>query len=360
MTKNEIPWPQYRDRMDANQIDPRITDASHKSGVIADHTSPELKPPDHMSAHSAYRTSVGPQELATRLKGAGLDEAPNQGGAFDHLVDSARRAMRPSFAAPLKLKTASSRDSAEEDPVSGHRKLNSPSFPLTAVPPSAGSADAALPALRARSISQEEPGTSPKAERLPSFHQISKIADGGMEDGDSRPSTYPRPPLPSSVMSQSPVMSHYGYPHSQQTSPANAFSFGGQGSPTSAHSEAQFAHSPPSAGLSVQGYYADRRRPLPNQAVPPFMGQMSTASTSASGESGMSHQSTGSHDSYSTQHTTPVDGVVTMEGTPRQMPTLPLPPGMPHPGLTSIPGGTYVCDYPGCTAPPFTTQYLLK
>ena len=55
-----------------------------------------------------------------------------------------------------------------------------------------------------------------------------------------------------------------------------------------------------------------------------------------------------SPDGYSTTHTTPID----------------LPNGTPSPtqSLSGIPWSTmgFKCDYPGCTALPFQTQYLLR
>ena len=58
-------------------------------------------------------------------------------------------------------------------------------------------------------------------------------------------------------------------------------------------------------------------------------------------------------DAYSTAHTTPID---IPDDSPRPMP--PPPPKQPQ-NATLIPTG-FKCDYPGCTAIPFQTQYLLK
>jgi hypothetical protein len=40
--------------------------------------------------------------------------------------------------------------------------------------------------------------------------------------------------------------------------------------------------------------------------------------------------------------------------------TLPVPPGAHMPNIPILNPPGHKCDFPGCTAPPFQTQYLLK
>ncbi|KAK4547041.1 hypothetical protein LTR36_001262 [Oleoguttula mirabilis] len=96
-------------------------------------------------------------------------------------------------------------------------------------------------------------------------------------------------------------------------------------------------------------YYTDRRASAATTAAGPFPPSLPSASTS----SGESHGHTGSStDGYSTAHTTPIDLPLAADGTPR--PILPPPAGM------SILMAGFKCDFSGCTAEPFQTQYLLS
>ncbi|KAK8200942.1 hypothetical protein M8818_006261 [Zalaria obscura] len=92
----------------------------------------------------------------------------------------ARRASRPPLSQHLRLKTESSKDSAQEDSVFGHRRVD------YSVSRQDSASEELLPALRPRSASHNDTAGSPKAERLPSFRQLSKIADSATEEMDAR------------------------------------------------------------------------------------------------------------------------------------------------------------------------------
>ncbi|PNS21480.1 hypothetical protein CAC42_1259 [Sphaceloma murrayae] len=275
--------------------------------------------------------------------------------------DVTPRPARPQLAAPLRVKTSDSSQNHQHsiDSVA----CGSEAHPAPAQPPALGPSSA-----------------SPKAERLPSFRQLSKIADAAGEE-ISRPSAYPPPP-PSvypapTAANQSPVLPHHPYPPATQLSPSQSYGYPVQTSPTSAQPDPFYPNSPPSATFSTSStIYNPRRQSFPISAgpVPPPLNSMPTGSSS--GESYTQTSSTGEGQT-STSQTTPVEpgGPVDAAGRPKY----PAPPAnmvsnvppqlapqiapqltasMSAPGPTSQ--GPWYCDYPGCTASPFPTQYLLK
>ncbi|TKA45486.1 hypothetical protein B0A54_04025 [Friedmanniomyces endolithicus] len=58
-----------------------------------------------------------------------------------------------------------------------------------------------------------------------------------------------------------------------------------------------------------------------------------------------------------TAHTTPTNQALSGENMSRPVPILPPPSGMPQNAMMVL--GGFECDWDGCTAPPFQTQYLL-
>jgi hypothetical protein len=202
--------------------------------------------------------------------------------------------------------------------------------------------------------------SSPKAERLPSIHQITssltELAEAATQEMPRQQQNLAHHHSHSfgSATAQSPVLSNRPYPIAIQTSPQaycppNMLAR----SPTSAIGESQYA-SPP----AYASYYSHRRASAAD-GVPPLMPSLPTASSSGDSYGGYLSSST---EGYSTNHTTPIDVGQVSESTPRPM--LPPPPGMhamsqPLPAPIMIPG-PYKCDVPNCTAGTFQTQYLLK
>jgi len=83
----------------------------------------------------------------------------------------------------------------------------------------------------------------------------------------------------------------------------------------------------------------------------------SLPSASSSGDSfGPASSSIDGHTPSTAQTTPTIDATPTSESTPR--PSFPPPYLQPSAALAFATG--YQCDYPGCTAPPFHTQYLLS
>ncbi|GAB7344048.1 hypothetical protein MBLNU457_1966t1 [Dothideomycetes sp. NU457] len=212
---------------------------------------------------------------------------------------------------------------------------------------------------------------SPKAERLPSFHQLSRIAADG--EHDPRPTqTYPPPPPPSNYLppppnsAQSPGAPPQPYLNPPQISPTPTYGYHHQSSPTAMQNEPSpyYAASPTANMYSTTSHYPpppppphpERRTSAPYTRPPATL--ISTL-TSSSESSNRSLQSTGtgtgmSHEDWGTNHTTPIEST---NSTPRQgLPEFPhLAPPPPNNVL-----GSFICDHPGCTAQPFQTQYLLK
>ena len=150
---------------------------------------------------------------------------------------------------------------------------------------------------------------TPQPERLPSFRQLSKIADAAGDDV-SRPVQYPAPaqqvyPAPP-ITSPSPNLAHPPYQHGTMVSPGMPYSHGPQISPTSVQTDPFYATSPPNFLPSAQGGYHARRQsyPIPSHQYPPPLHSMTTGS-SASGDSYSGHHS--SLGDISTAQTTPLD-----------------------------------------------------
>jgi hypothetical protein len=130
------------------------------------------------------------------------------------------------------------------------------------------------------------------------------------------------------------------------------FSGSTQASPT-AHNPINEGHrytSPPQ--YPTAAYYHNRRSSsVLTEAPPSFPPSVPSLPSQSSGESYAT--SSTNPDGYSTTHTTPIDGSVPLDSLPR--PLLP-----PLSGITGVAISGFQCDYPGCTAMPFQTQYLLR
>lgn len=99
--------------------------------------------------------------------------------------------------------------------------------------------------------------------------------------------------------------------------------------------------SPPAGKPSSQGYYANARTPQSEESTP---------------QSAVSHRSSSSFSTVPSPHPNQME----IDGSQRRtLPPLPTMPTIP-PTTAIVAAGSFKCDYPGCTAQPFQTQYLLK
>jgi hypothetical protein len=285
------------------------------------------------------------KELATRTRS-------------DSLQHTEQPSTRPDLGSSLRITTSNS--SAGANPL--HEKDDSicasPTLSKHVIP----SAD-----VHGESLAPFEPlspsASSPKAERLPSIHQITnsltELAEAATQEMPRQQQNLSHHHSHSfgSATAQSPVLSNRPpYPIAIQTSPQAYYPPAMLArSPTSTLGESQYA-SPPA--YASYGAYSHRRASAAD-GVPPLMPSLPTASSSGDSYGGYLSSST---EGYSTNHTTPIDVGQALENTPRPM--LPPPPGMhamsqPLPAPIMIPG-PYKCDVPNCTAGTFQTQYLLK
>lgn len=300
--------------------------------------------------HSGSETST--QELATRSRADSTQ-------ADASVASKANQPTNGNRKSPLRVETASSNAEApqphsERDSISASPTLSKHVLP---------SAD-----VHGQSLAPFEPlspsTSSPKAERLPSIHQITssltELAEAATQEIPRQQQGFSHHHSQSfgSAMAQSPILSAHLYPVSAQTSPQAYYPAVIMArSPTSTIGDNYYASSP---AYAHYGPYSHRRASMVD-GVPPIMPKIPTASSSGDSYSGYPSSGT---EGYSTNHTTPIDISQTAEHTPRPM--LPPPPDMPGmhslqiiPPPIMIPG-PYKCDVPNCTAGTFQTQYLLK
>jgi hypothetical protein len=203
----------------------------------------------------------------------------------------------------------------------------SPTLAKYAMNPSDADPETILPAMQKsppRSASAHSPeGT----QSLPSLHTtLSGLSDPGI-NGINAPS-----PFPPSAGHSPPFVRHSTF-SSQTTGP----------------SPASYSH--PSPSMSPHGYPGQASHPSYWRRAPTD-GSMSTPSTyEASTPASISGAA--SAQSYPTPNVQDHRGSVEGSSTP-QLINGPLPANGP---FTS---STFKCTYPGCTAPPFQTQYLLN
>ncbi|KAG9652143.1 hypothetical protein KCU64_g8467, partial [Aureobasidium melanogenum] len=195
---------------------------------------------------------------------------------------------------------------------------------------------------------------------LPSFHQLSKIADSATEATGTKTAGLPAlTTYGSQVIAQTVATSIPHYPPPQQNSPSTNFLLLGHSSPTNTRANSHEIYAPPhsQASFTVPNDRNPRRTLSQNARPPPYITSISSSSlgTGSSTDTMSSHHSHQSSEAgiHSSAHTTP------METTPSSLegPTKPPVPRLQN--STSSPGG-FLCDHPGCAAPPFQTQYLLK
>lgn len=283
------------------------------------------------------------KELATRTRS-------------DSMQHTEQPATRPDPGLSLRITTSNSSTCASSSHEKDDSICASPTLSKHVIP----SAD-----VHGESLAPFEPlspsTSSPKAERLPSIHQITssltELAEAATQEMPRQQQSLSHHHSHSfgSATSQSPVLSNRPYPTAVQTSPQAYYPAMLARSPTSTLGESQYA-SPPA--YPPYGAY-NHRRASAADGVPPLMPNLPTASSSGDSYTGYLSSST---EGYSTNHTTPIDVGQALESTPRPM--LPPPPGMHAvsqlpPAPIMIPG-PYKCDVPNCTAGTFQTQYLLK
>ncbi|KAG9512598.1 hypothetical protein KCV07_g9381, partial [Aureobasidium melanogenum] len=195
---------------------------------------------------------------------------------------------------------------------------------------------------------------------LPSFHQLSKIADSATEAIDAKATGLPAlTTYASQVIAQTVATSIPHYPPPQQNSPSTNFMLLGHSSPTNTRASSHEIYAAPhsQASFTVPNDRNPRRTLSQNARPPPFIASISSASlgTGSSADTMSSHHSHQSSEAgiHSSAHTTP------METTPSSLEGPTNPPVPRLQSSTSSPGG-FLCDHPGCAAPPFQTQYLLN
>lgn len=210
----------------------------------------------------------------------------------------------------------------------------------------------------------EDAASPPRNDRLlPSFHQLSKIADSATESVDTRTTGLPAlTAYATQVIAQNVVAPHSHLPQAQQSSPSANFMMLGHLSPTTTRTDGHeiYGHSHSPASFSVPNHGNSRRTSAQPVRPPPFissmtsssMGTASSTDTMSSLQSLQSHQSLG-NGGQSTSHTTPVGSTQSsLDGTPKS--------SVPRLQSSTSAAGGFLCDHPGCAAPPFQTQYLLK
>ncbi|KAF2172240.1 hypothetical protein M409DRAFT_17477 [Zasmidium cellare ATCC 36951] len=268
-----------------------------------------------------------------------------------------KRPQRSGRASPLKLETASAVTNVApawaEDSIAKSPTLSKHMIQVEEKVPSS------YPAAQATSPTVETSANSLRKASLPPFRQLADLAEIASQQTqqDNRPPAqhaHHHSQSFSSTTSQSPMNPyHPSYTNSTQTSPVSYHGFAR--SPTSTEG---FSYGSPSQNPGSAYYYPDRRTSVANDSAQTYPTPVpSLPSNPSSGESQVGNAGS-STDGYSTSHTTPIDpGTVPPDTMGR--PILPPVPGMP-PGMAIIPAGGFMCDYPGCTALPFQTQYLLS
>ena len=297
-------------------------------------------------------------QAAAAVEAASRVEADSHRHAVTKRVDSAhdevqqlapeKRPPRSGRNSPLKLQTDQFL-ARPDDTIA-----TSPTLRKYAIPVAEGTAGT-LPALQPTSPTKDGSTSSPRTERLPSFRQLTgqlpELAEAATQH-DLRGQKFCHHHTQSfgSVTSQSPTLPYHPHPINVQTSPSSQYAYSAR-SPTSTIGDHHYG-SP--AQYPGPAYYTDRTPSAVTENTAPLPASLPSASSS-----GDSHgPASSSTDGYSTNHTTPIDGAIAPDGTPRQIPILPPPAGMPHGAL--VIAGSFKCDWPGCFAAPFQTQYLLR
>ncbi|OJD36398.1 c2h2 type zinc finger domain-containing protein [Diplodia corticola] len=239
-----------------------------------------------------------------------------------------------------------------------HSPATSPNLRDLAIPDSQASPDERLPALQNPTSPHRDSTAGSPNQSLPSFRHLSEIAEQATQENEHRASIDHR-----ASFSHRPSISSTGAPalsptlvsrfppngNSRRSPPSQFPPLNNPLSPVNSHAGTDIKLSPP----TYSHYAASRRHSslsdTSNTTFPPPL----TLSTTTTNES---YGSRGS-DAYahspptrprSDSHRMSIDGI-THPNPAAQIQHVP-----PH-GSTG-----FKCDYPGCNAPPFQTQYLLN
>ncbi|GME43313.1 Zinc finger C2H2-type/integrase DNA-binding protein [Neofusicoccum parvum] len=239
-----------------------------------------------------------------------------------------------------------------------HSPATSPNLRDLAIPDSQASPDERLPALQNPASPNRDNSAGSPNQPLPSFRHLSDIAEQASQDHERehrasiehRASFSHRPSISSTgAPALSPTLNRVPLNGNTRRSPPTQFPPLNPLSPVNSHNSTEIKLSPPS---SYQ-LFSSSRRPstLSDTSNPTAFAPPLALTTSSTNES---YGSRGS-DAYSPptrprsdSHRMSIDGI-THPNPATQIQHVP-----PH-GSTG-----FKCDYPGCNAPPFQTQYLLK
>jgi hypothetical protein len=233
----------------------------------------------------------------------------------------------------------------------------SPNLGELTIPQSRGSPSQKLPAFQPpHSPLRDGPGSPNLERRLPSFRHLSELAETAINEQQEtvRQNSFSHRPSISSS-NQSPTTVARQLSISSSRSPGTAFPPLSAASPTSTSNETTSRDLFLRSGQSHLTLFSTRRPSQASDTGPYSANTLHSASTA--------NESYQSSDGLSPgTQPTPIEGRVhrmSIDGALNSR-TLPLPNG-PH--VQHIPphgSGGFKCDHPGCTAPPFQTQYLLK
>ncbi|PSN70231.1 hypothetical protein BS50DRAFT_488173 [Corynespora cassiicola Philippines] len=231
----------------------------------------------------------------------------------------------------------------------------SPNLRELTIPQSRGSPSQKLPALQApQSPSRDGPAGSPNQERrLPSFRHLSELAETAINEQQETngPNRFPHRQSISSI-GQSPISGTRQLSISSARSPGTAFPPLSATSPSSASSEIQTRDPFLRSGQHLTLF--STRRPSQASENGPYSATIHSASTTTND----SYQSSDGL-SPGTQPT-PIEARTHRMSIDSAIATRTLPPPIAQ-NIQHIPApGGFKCDYPGCNAPPFQTQYLLN
>ncbi|KAF2815100.1 uncharacterized protein BDZ99DRAFT_190491 [Mytilinidion resinicola] len=229
----------------------------------------------------------------------------------------------------------------------------SPNLRELTIPQSKGSPRQTLPALQnPSSPSRDGPNSPNHNQKLPSFRQLSELAEAASnEQLEARANGYPhRHSFSSTGQSPTLVSRHYST-SSIQRSPPTPFPPLSATSPISAHSDISSSQDLFLRSGQSHQYFFNRRPSQASDNGPPYGSNLPLSASTADSYPSSDSFSPGSTDHG---HRMSIDEAVNNHR------TLPPPTG-PH--IQHIPphgASGFKCDHPGCTAPPFQTQYLLN
>ncbi|KAI9702685.1 MAG: hypothetical protein M1820_006069 [Bogoriella megaspora] len=246
---------------------------------------------------------------------------------------------------------------------------DSPRLRKHAISPSQISPRQTLPAM--------QDANSPNSTRtLPSFQQLSELADVAGQDHEARSNSISNQHRPStsasthSAIAQSPnqIPPQSFRTNTQRRSPPFGPTLSSHTSPPASANSISDPSPADSTTFSIRREYTSLSPPSAGAAPPgqttfffPRPQSQATDSHSSSVPSSSAVEGYSStSESFSPAGHTPVEHRINLNQNPR--PNLTLPPPIPQTSIgAGLPSsGIYRCDHPGCTAAPFQTQYLLK